>query len=343
MNNEDILNKYKKYLRQKYTSKNTLTTYINPVKLFLNEINKPFKDITLDEYEDWKIKCLNLNQNTARGYMNSVNKFYGWLKDENYINETFKLPLPKQKRPVKKPLSKDEWSKFLSSSKEDPLDYLLTLLLFDAALRPSTINGIKISNIDFENRKIYIDKDKTDKQEEKPVLMSPRLMDSILEYLKYRPKPDKIKDNDYLIITNHRRWGKTRVKSTKLALDHIKKIAIRAGLKRTITPYKTIRPSAAKLRFDDGVNPRVIQRIFRHTDIKTTLNYDHSNDKDALDYLSKQDTIEIDRSKLTPKQHIENLIQKYLNNEIDQKTFDTMIEFLKPENTPKKHEMDGYV
>ena len=106
-----------------------------------------------------------------------------------------------------------------------------------------------------------------------------------------------------------------------------------------MTPYTTIKPSAITLRLNDKVNPRTVQRIARHKNINTTLIYDHSTDKDALDYLRNQE--EIDYSKLPVKAKAQALLEKLFNGDIDNSTFSAGLELLRPDKDHKE-EVTGY-
>lgn len=107
------------------------------------------------------------------------------------------------------------------------------------------------------------------------------------------------------------------------------KIAIKSGIKKTVTLYKTIKPSAITLRLNDKVNPRTVQKIARHRDIKTTLIYDHSTDKDALEYLRNQENNFTVYNKLPTKGKAQILLDKLFNGEIDNQTFNAGIELLR--------------
>ncbi len=88
------------------------------------------------------------------------------------------------------------------------------------------------------------------------------------------------------------------------------------------------------------MNPRTLQRLARHKDIKTTLIYDHSTDKDALEYLEKQ-VHDIDYTLLSTKEQAQVLMDKFFKGEIDKVTFDTMLELLRPEHQTRG-EITGY-
>jgi hypothetical protein len=106
-----------------------------------------------------------------------------------------------------------------------------------------------------------------------------------------------------------------------------------------VTPY-IVKPTAITLRFNEKVNPKILQRLARHKNINTTLLYDHSTDNDVIEYLKNQD---IDYKPLTNKDRAKVLIDKLFKGEIDDDTFKAGLELLKPENEKKDNEINGYV
>lgn len=324
--NEDKLKEFKCYLREKYGKKNTVVTYFEGISKFAEYIHpKSLIEATKEDLISWKQQLQNTKkQNTIRAYCYSVNRFYQWKE----ITKP-KLTIPQVQRANRVVFSEEEKERFLESAKEKPIENLVALLLYDAILRPEELINIQISNIDFENHCIHLDKTKVNKN--MPALISSRVEKAVREYLTTRPKPLDQEDKDYLLINPHSRGHLQRYKTTWPIRRIIKTIAIRTGINKNVTPYKTIKPSALTLRFNDHVNPRTLQRLARHKDIKTTLIYDHSTDKDALEYLEKQ-VHDIDYTLLSTKEQAQVLMDKFFKGEIDKVTFDTMLELLRPEH-----------
>lgn len=329
--NEDILDKYLGYLRQKYRKKRTVITYYSGIEQFLRYTNKPANEITLREFETWK-QYLNDNatQNTTRIWVYSVNRFFKWMgKTEIHLS------IPQVARVSKQILSCEERDRFLEAAREDPLHNLIALAEYDELLRPSEIANLKISNIDFDNHMLYIEDSKVGSGN---VPMSPRFEEAVKEYLRVRPKPIP-EYKDFLIINKNSRGHLMKYKYSTAIRYITKKIALKAGIKKTVTPY-IIKPTAITLRFNEKVNPKILQRLARHKNINTTLLYDHSTDNDVIEYLKNQD---IDYKPLTPKDRATVLIDKLFKGEIDEITFKAGLELLKPEKDKKMTGISGYV
>lgn len=319
--NEEILKKYEVYLRDKHGKKNTIDAYTQGITHLARYLKKPLEQATLDEVIAWKSTLV--NQNTQRTFSYSVNTFFRWLGKPD-----LHLTIPKGKLANKQVFSIDERDRFLKTAEENPLDNMVALLLYDSILRPDEIINIKHKDIDFENHVIYLDKTKVNS--DVPALMSPRLEKAIRDYLSLRPRPNTKMDAEYLIIQGKGCGRGSRLKTTYGIRTITSRIALRAGIQRKVTPYKTVKPSALTLRFNDKVNPQTLQRLARHRDILSTLIYDHSNDEDALRYLKNQSS-EKDFTNLSPKQKAQVLLDRLFKGEIDQHTFDAGLELLKPD------------
>ena len=329
--NEDILDKYLDHLRQKYRKKRTIITYYSGIKQFLRFINKPVDTITFKDFEKWKQQLNNnSSQNTIRIWIYSVNRFFAWINKPE-----LHLSIPQIARANKKILSCEERDRFLLTAGENPLHNLIALAEYDELLRPSEITDLKISNIDFINHMLYIQDSKVGNTS---VPMSPRFEEAVREYLRVRPKPDPEYD-DYLIININSRGHLQKYKYSTAISKITKKIALKAGITKTVTPY-IIKPTAITLRFNEKVNPKILQRLARHKNINTTLIYDHSTDKDVLEYLKSQD---VNYKLLTNKDRAKILIDKLFRGEIDDVTFKAGLELLKSDNNKKEIEIKGYV
>jgi len=105
----------------------------------------------------------------------------------------------------------------------------------------------------------------------------------------------------------------------------LKKIAVNANIKRKVTPY-VIKPSSITRKFEERVNPRVIQRMARHRNIKTTLIYDLTDENSVREYFQQQHTIDINN--LSTKDKARLWLDKLLSGEIDVESYKKGIDFL---------------
>lgn len=319
--NEDILNKYLVYLRQKYRKKSTVVTYHKHIQLLLKWIDKPIDKVTVKGIERWKTHLnAKYKPNGIVTKIASVNVFFKW-----YGRQELVLKVPRRVATTRTILSKEEVERFLETAKTDPLWNLVALAEYDLFLRPSDIIKIRISRIDRGNHILYTDDSKTG---DTSVPMSPRFERAIDTYMRFRSKPQE-QNKDYLIIDPHSFKGIGRKYEGIQPIQRIiKKIGIRAGIKKHITPY-TIKSTGITIRFDEKVNPKIIQRIARHKDIKTTLEYDHTTDQNVIDYFKQQELSNV--RELSSEDKAKTLLEQLFKGSIDFSTFQVGMELLKPE------------
>jgi integrase len=87
-------------------------------------------------------------------------------------------------------------------------------------------------------------------------------------------------------------------------IKRIKKLGSKCGIKIDITPY-TIRRISGTLRQDKfseffAGDVKIVQRMFNHKDVRTTLRYDQRTDSDVERYL--ESIYNSDQPKYKPNQ-----------------------------------------
>jgi len=274
-----ILEKYHQYLDLNYRKKTTIQNYYYYVRKFLQWMNKPMGEITKDDMLKWRGYLLHTymkNGNARR--VASANHFAKWLGRED-----LKIPVPTQEHSNKIVLSEQELNGYLETSKENPFWHVIALFQIDGLLRPSEFSYIKINNLDHKNQTLYLDDTKTGNNY---IILSPRLIQAIKEYLPHRyPKPEY---EEYLIIIPNGTYkGKVPKPFGGFINKTTKQIAQKAGITKYVAPY-IIKPSSITLDFNKQVNPKIIQRKARHRKIETTLRYDHVSDDMVREYFEKQ-------------------------------------------------------
>ena len=277
----DILTKYRQHLDLNYRKKTTILNYYYYVRLFLKWINKQLKDITHEDMLNWKgylIHTFKKNGNARR--VMSVNHFTKWMERID-----LKIPVPGQEHSNKIVLSEQELNQYVESSKEYPLWHMIALFQIDGLLRPSEFSILKNSNMDLDNQTFYLNDTKTGNNY---IILSPRLVEAIKNYLPYRePLPEY---EDYLVILPDGTYkGKAPQPFGGFIKKQTKIIAQKAGITKYVAPY-IIKPSSITYDFNKHINPKIIQRKARHSKIETTLQYDHVSDEMVREYFEKQQT-----------------------------------------------------
>lgn len=330
--NKEILKKYGQYLHQEYRKKHTRKNYYRFAKAFLRWLKdvkgKNVEELQPNDTAEYKAFCMTaykVNGNVGR--LNGLNNFM----DKFLCRKELRVRAPDSEPTNKQVLSKDELQKYINATRTQ-LEKMVVLLQVEGLLRPTEICELKISNVDFANRKLYLDDTKTG---DNYILLSKTLVNAIKEYLKYRVKPKKKEDEDRLIIIeggSHSGLAPAEGRSD-FVYSLTKRLSVRAGIKRSVYPY-LIKPSAITNYFNENVNPKVIQRMARHKHLETTLRYDHTDDNTVKEFLDKQNNGEEPHA--TEGIRIQNravaLVDKLINGELDTETFKISLEILKLHN-----------
>ena len=233
---------------------------------------------------------------------------------------------------VNKPVMNEEELKRYINSARSPLEYLVAILQIDGLLRPTEICMLSMSNIDFENQKLYLDDTKTGNNY---IIMSPRLLKALQDYLPYRCTPRRREDKDRLIIIprgSHRGLAPQNERGD-FVYNTTKRIAARAGFKRSIYPY-LIKPSAITNDLNNHVNPKIVQRKARHRRLESTLRYDHTSDEMVRKHFQEMYTVD-NIGSLKPQDKMKVMLDRLIAGDIDKETFKSGIDILFPEKHRK--------
>ena len=139
--------------------------------------------------------------------------------------------------------------------------------MFSCGLRVSELTNLKLSNLYIEEQYIRVIGKGS---KERLVPISPRALDELNYWFADR-NVMKIKpgEEDYVFL-NRRGQHLTRT----MILIMIKRYAVEAGIKKTISPH-TLRHSFATSLLEGGADLRAIQAMLGHESIGTTEIYTH--------------------------------------------------------------------
>lgn len=339
MDLDQALHAYQNYLSRNYRKKTTRKNYYKSVKKALHWLteNKHITDsdmVTREDLEDWRAYCNeHYKQNGNVSRFNALNNFFVHFQGK----KTHRIPVPASIQTNKHVMNKDELTTYIQAA-DIPLEKMIVLLQIDGLLRPSEIARIKISNIDLENHRLYLDDTKTGNNY---IILSPRLTDSIKTYLVTRRQPRDSTDSDMLIIMKTGRYAGYAPKDAhSFVYLMTKRLAARAGFTRHIYPY-LIKPSVITNDLNEHVNPKIVQRKARHRRIESTLRYDHTSDEMLVEHFQRQHEPVSVKTGSNYEGMARVLLDKLLAGEIDNSTFKKSLDILMPtKNTPKKHPED---
>mgnify|MGYP000876155491 FL=1 len=278
-NSKDIVSRYRRYLKlEKGYSANTLDAYMRDVDkllryLAVEQVN--VLDVKLEDLEHFAafISDLGIGPRSLARILSGVRQFYRFLVIDGYleVDPTELLESPKQP---------DHLPEVLSTAEVDLLEQAIDLskweghrnraiieVLFSCGLRVSELTNLKLSNLYIEEQYIRV---MGKGSKERLVPISPRALDELNYWFADR-NVMKIKpgEEDYAFL-NRRGHHLTRT----MILIMIKRYAVEAGIKKTISPH-TLRHSFATSLLEGGADLRAIQAMLGHESIGTTEIYTH--------------------------------------------------------------------
>ncbi len=281
--NAGALAAFVQQLKLKSYSPSTIKTYRNEFCQLLQTIKKkPVASLTVDELKRYMVYAMEkegIKENTAHSRLNAL-KFYfeQVLGREKFFWE---IPRPKKRQQLPKVFSQDDMAAIIKSAANKKHKTML-MLAYSAGLRVSEVVKLKTYHIDSSRMSIFIEAAKGKK--DRIVTLSPVLLIMLREYAK-EYKPDK------------RGWlfeGSTKgiaysSRSLQEVLQHAKK---KAGIIRPGSIH-SLRHSFATHLIEKGTDVTMIQKLLGHNDIKTTLIYLHTSNKDLLKIISPLDDLKL--------------------------------------------------
>ena len=278
-NSKDIVGRYRRYLKlEKGYSANTLDAYLRDVDKLLRYLaleQVDVLDVKLEDLEHFAafISDLGIGPRSLARILSGVRQFYRFLVVDGYleIDPTELLESPKQP---------DHLPEVLSTAEIDLLEQAIDLtkweghrnraiieVLFSCGLRVSELTNLKLSNLYVDEQYIRV---MGKGSKERLVPISPRALDELNCWFADRNEM-KIKpgEEDYVFL-NRRGHHLTRT----MILIMIKRYALEAGIKKTISPH-TLRHSFATSLLEGGADLRAIQAMLGHESIGTTEIYTH--------------------------------------------------------------------
>ena len=269
-------------------SSNTITGYKNHLELFCNFLRD--KDIKKFDSVDYGLIRNYINYLYELGYsgkslcnhISSIRSFFKYLINENIIsnNPMILVENPKIEKKLPKYLYYDDMERLLSMPDTNTdvglRDALILELLYVTGIRVSELINIKLSSIDFSNKKIKIT-GKGNKQ--RIVMYGNKCSELIDKYLKIRCN-FLHDDNDYLLL-----GVKGKKINDRVIRQIISSLALKASINLKISPH-TLRHTFATHMLNDGADLRSVQELLGHENLATTTIYTHvSNERLRSVYL----------------------------------------------------------
>lgn len=279
--NLQALEKFVEQLKLKAYSPSTIKTYRNEFLQLLQLLkNKAVDELRPDDLRRYMVYTMEkegIRENTAHSRLNAL-KFYfeQVLHREKFFWE---IPRPKKAKQLPRLFTQQEITAILNSL-SNKKHKVMVMLGYGAGLRVSEIVALKTADIDSKRMSLFIRAAKGKK--DRMVALSPVLLVMLREYA-HDYKPER---SGYLFEGSN----KGQPYSTRSLQEVLQSAKTKAGIIKSGSIH-SLRHSFATHLLDKGTDVTMIQKLLGHNDIKTTLIYLHTSNKDLLKIVSPLDDL----------------------------------------------------
>ena len=259
------------YINQKNYSVHTLDSYINDLYYFYEFVNIDLINATESDIRNY-LEELNKNKEKSayvRRKISTFKSFYKFLYTNNYMDKKdyplTRIVYPKAEKRLPKFIYYNDLLEIIHESsldKDSTRDKLIIEMLYATGVRVSELINIKLSDIDFDNKRIVVC-GKGNK--ERIVYYGDYASEALYKYLETHPK----RNHNYLFMNS--RGGKITDRGIRYIIDNIMK---RLSVKTHVTPH-VLRHTFATDMLNNGCDIRVVQELLGHSSLRTTEIYTH--------------------------------------------------------------------
>lgn len=258
----DLLDQLKKELLVRNYSKKTVRSYTDYVKQYLCRIGKTPGFDDSEQLRDHAIflhEEMGFTAKTVNVHCAALTFFY---KNVLGITDLPHLKLRmKTGRQLPKVYSVEEVERIVSMP-INPMHRLILLLAYGCGLRLSELRNLKVENIDFDNKLIWIRAGKGNK--DRAVMLDASIRPALERYCRTR------EITSWLFISSH-----TGQRLTTRTISKIYENACEKGGIHRRGGIHTLRHSFATHMLENGIDLRYIQELLGHSSSKTTEIYTH--------------------------------------------------------------------
>lgn len=221
---------------------------------------------------------------TINNYLRNLRAFFNYLHDTHDIrkNPMDKIKLLKNDRKPLEFISDDTFYNLIThmdkSKFSEYRDYNIIITLLDTGMRIGECLLIKIKQVDFVRKSIFIPFEDTKGGKNRTVFFSDEVKRSLKAWIKYQ---DAIYESEYLFCTNEGRY--LQVSNFE---KNFKKYAERIGLNH-VHPH-VLRNNFAKRFLLNGGNIMILSKLLGHSSVEVTEKaYLDLNDDDLRESYQK--------------------------------------------------------
>lgn len=286
MDNTNVIINYRRFLKRKNYSKNTLKNYMNTLKHFVLWVDVPIEKVTPKMVLSFIDHLLdkNLKPKTINCYINSIRKFYDYLIEE----EEIPLLLPVKRGyslRLSKPLPryvKDEDIPKLFKPIASKRDRAIFMIMLRCGLRVEEVALLTMGALDLPRSQIFVYEGKGAK--DRVVYLSNDAKRALMDYLEVRPS-SRVK-RVFLVEKGRFKGKPLQIRGIQHCMQKYSK---KAGLK---VSCHQLRHTMATQLLNADADLVTIQDLLGHEQIRTTQRYCRvSNLKVQRDYQKAIGTV----------------------------------------------------
>jgi site-specific recombinase XerD len=283
----DAIVRYRRFLKRRNVSPNTIKNYLSSLKHFVVWI-----DVRLEEVSRRKIMAYvdhllgkRLRPKTINCYLNSICQFYHYLSEEegiSMVNPVRKASIMKLPRSLPRHLKEEQLGLFFKEVKGYRDQALFTLML-RCGLRVEEVAHLSLGNIDRHRRTLLIQDAKGAK--DRMVYLSQDALRALAEYLRVR-RPGPMVKRVFLVEKGPLTGQPLSIRGIQKRMEYY---ARRAHLRISC---HHLRHTMATQMLNADADLSTIQDLLGHNSIRTTQRYCRvSNLKVQRDYYKAMEVI----------------------------------------------------
>lgn len=273
------IEKFKRWLQSKRYSENTIKTYIEALKVFIDFNDaKVLNEISNDDFILFNTEYIlkrKLSSSYQNQVLNAIKLFFSIIKDKKL--ELEKLHRPRKEHKLPNVLTKEEVKQILEVHRNSKHKVMLSLI-YSCGLRRSELLNLKPLDVDSKRGVLIIRQSKGMKDRIAP--LSEKVVVMLRQYyIEYKPK---------VWLFEGQRAGE---KYDERSLANVLKQALaKLKMKKPVSLH-WLRHSYATHLLEAGTDLRYIQEILGHKSSRTTEIYTHVSTKSIQNIKSPFDDL----------------------------------------------------
>jgi site-specific recombinase XerD len=283
----DAIVRYRRFLKRRNVSPNTVKNYLSSLKHFVVWIDVRLEEVTRRKIMAYVDHLLGkrLRPKTINCYLNSICQFYHYLSEEEglpIVNPVRKASIMKLPRSLPRHLQEEQLGLFFKEVKGYRDQALFTLML-RCGLRVEEVAHLSLGHIDFQRRTLLIQDAKGAK--DRMVYLSQDASRVLAEYLRVRRPGPKVK-RVFLVEKGPLTGQPLSIRGIQKRMEYY---ARRAHLRISC---HHLRHTMATQMLNADADLSTIQDLLGHNSIRTTQRYCRvSNLKVQRDYYKAMEVI----------------------------------------------------